>query len=442
MSDLPAGWEWATIGEVADVNPTMSKGDIPDDQAVSFVPMSAVSEESGKVDYSDRRSAGGLKSKSYRQFTDGDLLVAKITPSMENGKAAVARGLVNGRGFGSTEFHVVRAAPGVSPEYLLHFVLQRRFRADAARSMTGTAGQLRVPPDYLRSRTLPLPPTQEQQRVVAAIEERLSRLDAAESAMASARTRLVQLRASVLEHVTAGGWAVRSLGDVLLSLRNGCFVSRPKADPPGLPILRISAVRPLALDPSAIRYAPGDFERSTVYRVETGDLLFTRYSGNPDYVGACAVVPSAAAGYLHPDKLIRGVPDPCLVLSDWVALVVSSGRGRREIEQRLKTTAGQVGISGSQLKTVPIPLPPLSTQSERIAAWLTSASAMSRLQRELNVASARAVAARRSILAAAFSGQLLAQRPDDEPAAILLERIRSERSVGTKGKRARKGIAS
>jgi type I restriction enzyme S subunit len=250
------------------------------------------------------------------------------------------------------------------------------------------------------------------------------------------------MRASILEEVTRGNWTRRPLGEVLLLLRNGCFVSRPNADPPGLPILRISAVRPLRLDVADVRFAPDSLGRATEYQVQSGDLLFTRYSGNPDYVGACATVPPEGAGLLHPDKLIRGVPDPSLVLSGWIALVASASVGRREIEQRLKTTAGQVGIAGSQLKTVPIPLPSLDEQGERVLQWERGVDAMARLGSEVDSSLRRSAQARRSILAAAFSGQLVTQNPHDEPASLLLERIAAQQAGASPAQRIRKVKAS
>jgi len=116
---------------------------------------------------------------------------------------------------------------------------------------------------------------------------------------------------------------------------------------------------------------------------------------------------------------------------------MSAATGRREIEQRLKTTAGQVGIAGSQLRTIPIPVPPLAEQSARIASWERGLQAMAHLRTELQTSIRRADAARRSILGAAFSGKLVPQDPADEPASVLLARIRAERDTLPKARRAR-----
>jgi hypothetical protein len=213
ISELPEGWAWSTIGSVAELNPAMSKSELSDDDPVSVVPMASVAAESGLIDTSDVQSAGPLKKKSFRQFADGDVLVAKITPSMENGKGAVARGLAGGRGFGSTEFHVLRPL-AVEADYLLQFVIQSSFRADTARNMTGTAGQLRVPADYLRDQPIPVPPLPEQRRIVAATEEHFSSANAAVLAATNAALRADQLESLVEQELVSGSFEISGLEDL------------------------------------------------------------------------------------------------------------------------------------------------------------------------------------------------------------------------------------
>src|SRR5438045_1173592 len=110
-------------------------------------------------------------------------------------------------------------------------------------------------------------------------------------------------------------WIITSLGDLLMELRNGVFVSRPGIENTGRPILRISAVRPLILHFDDVRYVPASavVANEANFHVDEGDLLFTRYSGNPEYVGACARVRRRIPSLLYPDKLIRGRVIPGLV---------------------------------------------------------------------------------------------------------------------------------
>ncbi len=159
-------WQLRRIEDVCVVNPHLPREHkIPDETLVSFVPMAAVDEISGTIADSQVRSFKDVK-KSYTHFIDDDVLFAKITPCMENGKAAIAKNLHGGLGFGSTEFHVLRSKGEVLPDWLFYFVRQPRFRTEAKLNFTGTAGQQRVPTTFLASAAIPIPPITEQRRIV------------------------------------------------------------------------------------------------------------------------------------------------------------------------------------------------------------------------------------------------------------------------------------
>jgi type I restriction enzyme S subunit len=170
---------------------------------VSFVPMAAVEAATGRMDASEIRRFGLVK-KGYTVFREGDVLFAKITPCMENGKMAVARGLHNGVGCGSTEFHVLRPKPGVDPHYVYHFVSSARFRAEAAHHMTGAVGQKRVPTAFLVQCAIPLPDLGEQRLVVAEIEKQFSRLDQAVANLKRVEANAHALRQAVLARAFLG----------------------------------------------------------------------------------------------------------------------------------------------------------------------------------------------------------------------------------------------
>lgn len=200
---LPATWCEAALPEVAQVNPANPTSTPNDETLVSFVPMASVEVLSGRLNPKNHRPWREVK-KGYTRFQDGDVLVAKITPCMENGKAALARGLSSGVGAGSTEFHVLRPNMAVLPETLLYYVLQQEFRKDARAEMTGTAGQLRVPSRFLEEQTIPLPPLSEQSRIVEAIESYFTRLDDAATTLERVQRNLKRYRASVLKAAVEG----------------------------------------------------------------------------------------------------------------------------------------------------------------------------------------------------------------------------------------------
>ena len=116
-SALPDGWATTTLGAVCLVNPHSFAEPVQDDSEISFVPMAAVEAGTGRMDSTRTRPYRDIRS-GYTRFSEGDVLFAKITPSMENGKVAIARGLTNGSGCGSTEFHVLRPLSGISRSLL------------------------------------------------------------------------------------------------------------------------------------------------------------------------------------------------------------------------------------------------------------------------------------------------------------------------------------
>ena len=202
--DLPDGWVWTTLEGISELNPRIDKQSIDDDLEVTFLPMKSVEALSGKIDLSETKRFSELKGKSYTPFHDGDILFAKVTPCMENGKIAIAHDLKNGIGFGSTEFHVIRLSEERSKQFFFFYFLQQKFRQEAKRAMTGAVGLLRVPTDYMRRVPIPLPPLSEQQAIVSEIESRLSVADTVEKTVTAELKRAEQLRQSILKKAFSG----------------------------------------------------------------------------------------------------------------------------------------------------------------------------------------------------------------------------------------------
>lgn len=199
---LPAGWAWAKLGEVCEVNPLTGIGHLTGAE-VAFVPMASVAELSNKVDISKRRPVSKVAT-GFTRFASGDVLFAKITPCMENGKIVVVPDVPGGVGFGSTEFHVLRVQPGIDPLYLRHFIARDYFRRQARGAMSGAVGQQRVPAAFMRDAVIPIPPTAEQVRVMAVVDALFTELDEAEAGLARARAGLADYRASLLHAACTG----------------------------------------------------------------------------------------------------------------------------------------------------------------------------------------------------------------------------------------------
>lgn len=200
---LPQGWGMRRLDDVAAVKPRR-KPDLKDGDIVTFVPMAAVGEEFGGITSPEVRAFGDVRT-GYTSFGVGDVLFAKITPCMENGKLAVVHGpLENNAGFGSTELTVIQPGPEVEPGWLAHFLSQASFRREAKRNMAGAAGQMRVPKRFLEAAELPVPRRDEQWRIVERVEALLSDVNAGVASLGRARRKTAAYRASVLKAATTG----------------------------------------------------------------------------------------------------------------------------------------------------------------------------------------------------------------------------------------------
>ena len=414
--NLPPGWEWATLGKVCR---KPQYGWTTKSEAGEGLPYLRTTDiSSGSISWREVPVCVEEPENSDKYLLrDGDVVVSRA--------GSIGKSLLVKHPPPSVfASYLIRIRPirEMVNSYVAYFLQSPSYWEAISKAQSGIAIP-NVNAKKLAAIQIPVSPVSEQRRIVAAIEEHFSRLDAVHIAVEAAQQKLEALLLSVLRETCAGSWPETALFELIVSLKNGVFVSRPSVDPPGMPIYRISAVRPLTLRVSDIRYAHPVPDNADSYAAAAGDVLFTRYSGNPQYVGAAAVVPPEGAEVLHPDKLIRVIADRERVLPEWIAAYVTAGKGRSEIEKRLKTTAGQVGISGSQLKTVPIAVPPLSYQEQAAAKIGLMLSEQERIRQQLAELAKKGQALRRSILADAFSGRLVPQDPDDEPASALLERI-------------------
>lgn len=144
-----AGWNKSRLKYIAEVDPPLRRTLRMDDgMPVSFLPMEAVG-EAGSLDLSRERPLSAVR-EGYTPFQDGDVIVAKITPCFENGKGALAAGLTNGVGFGTTELFVLRPSKRLDARFLYYLVSSDAFRQPATAQMYGAGGQKRVPPSFVQ----------------------------------------------------------------------------------------------------------------------------------------------------------------------------------------------------------------------------------------------------------------------------------------------------
>jgi len=186
------------LGEACIVNPRKSElADLDGATVVSFVPMSDIGENAMFFEPKETKRLDEVTA-SYTYFKNGDVLLAKVTPCFENGKAGIVRGLHNGIGFGSSEFYVLRPTDSVLPEWIFVCVATPSFRAWATLQMTGTGGLQRVPRTAVEGYKIPLPPLATQQAIVAEIE--------AEQALVAANRELIARFEKKIQTTLARVW--------------------------------------------------------------------------------------------------------------------------------------------------------------------------------------------------------------------------------------------
>ena len=451
LSVLPDGWVWTTLEEVSELNPRIDRQSIDDDLEVTFLPMKNVEELSGKIDLSETKRFSELKRKSYTPFRDGDILFAKVTPCMENGKIALAYDLKNGIGFGSTEFHVIRLSKEQSKRFFFFYFLQQKFRQEAKRAMTSAVGLLRVPTDYMRKVPIPLPPLPEQHRLVAKIKELFTKLDAGINELHKAQSQLKRYRQSVLKAAFEGkltaAWRAEHQGEIepaapiASDLPNGWSWTtleevselNPRIDKQNIDddleitFLPMKNVEELSgkIDLSDTKRF-SELKRKSYTPFRDGDILFAK-------VTPCMENGKIAIAYDLKNGIGFGSTEFHVIrLSEeqskrFFFFYFLQQEFRQEAKRAMTSGVGLLRVPTNYMKKVPIPLPPLSEQQALVSAVESRLSVADEVEKIVTAELKRAEQLRQSILKKAFSGKLVPQDPNDEPASALLERIKAEK---------------
>ncbi len=197
-------WEQCSLSDVCTVNPKkVDTKDLPDELEVSFFPMSALSEIYGEITDPQTRLLKEVRS-GFTNFSEGDVVFAKITPCMENGKSAVVGKLVNDIGYGTTEFFVLRCSDRLYNRFLYHLVRDKLFRDKAKAVMTGAVGQQRVPKRYLETYKLNLPKFNEQREIVRILDGFFAREQSAKEAAEAVLDQIDLMKKSILARAFRG----------------------------------------------------------------------------------------------------------------------------------------------------------------------------------------------------------------------------------------------
>jgi type I restriction enzyme S subunit len=402
---LPKGWRWVRLGEVCIINPRRSRIFREPNKPTSFIPMSAIDEETGTITASEVHPFKEL-SKGYTYFEENDILFAKITPCMENGKAAIARGLIDQIGFGSTEFHVLRPKSSVIPEWIWLFVRRKQFREDAKKFFRGGVGQQRVPQEFLEHYPIPLPPLEEQKRIVARIEELMTRIKEAKKLRQESKKQTELLWQSVLAETfpqpgtqLPNGWRWVRLGEVCSKPQYGLTQSA-STKPVGPKFLRITDITSRSIDWEKVPYCRISQHELDKYKLDEGDLLFAR-SGS---IGATILIKEKPPyDAVFASYLIRVRLNKFLVHPEFLYLFTRSPSGQ---EQLIPRGATQKNINAKFIQSLLIPLPPLEEQ-KRIANYLQEVHEKIKELKEVQTKTEEEIKVlEQSILEKAFRGEL------------------------------------
>lgn len=401
----------------------------PEDE-VSFVPMDAVG-VGGGLHLEQTRILAEVSS-GYTEFQDGDVVVAKITPCFENGKAALASGLLNGAAYGTTELHVLRAGPTLDRSFLFYAAISDTFRKLGESEMYGAGGQKRVPPEFNKDFRTPLPPLAEQRAIAAFLDRETGRVDRLVAKKRKLIERLKEKRTALISRTVTRGlpaeaaakaglpenpplqpsgiewignipkhWDVVAYKRVCTRVDVGIAEAATHAYcDDGVPIIRSTNVRPNKLDTlDVLRIEPWFAAKNRTKTLRAGDLVTVRTG----YPGTTAAVPPEFDG-CQCFTLVLSTPKRT-AHGPFFSWVLNSNPGASYFEMEGWGTA-QINISVPIVRFMPVPRPPLPEQAA-IAAYLDEETAkLDGLVRKVEEAVERLQEYRTALITDAVTGKI------------------------------------
>jgi type I restriction enzyme S subunit len=398
----------------------------------------------GKIDLSDvRHVASDVNALRLRQ---GDILFNNTNSPVWVGKTALVE-TENELAF-SNHMTRLRTCDGVDPRFVarqLHFVCRSGYFEHQCKKHVNQASINR---DFLANHTpFLLPPAAEQVRIANKLDSLMSRVDSCRERLDRVPAILRRFRQSVLAAASSGklteewreqrgvqfDWATTCIDDVATDIRYGTS-KKCWYEPKVTPVIRIPNVVSGAISIDDLKYAEFDESDTATLSLQEDDILMIRSNGSVELVGRTAIVTNIAAGFLYAGYLIRIRIDQQKANAKFVNLCLSSPACRNIIEQIAKSTSGVNNINAQEIRKLEIPLPSVEEQNEivrRVNELLTGADSFdARFDSSVQIAERLSL----SILHKAFRGAIVPQDPNDEPASVLLERIREQRQTSSANK--------
>lgn len=426
----PASWVWTTLGEIAEVVGGVTKDTKKQsDPNLPEVPYLRVANV--QRGYLDLRKIAKIRvpesTLEKLRLLPGDVLLNEGGDRDKLGRGWIWDGQILNC---IHQNHVFRARlheETVLSRFLALYIndpARQWFDQHAAQSVNLASISLST----IKRLPVPLPPLEEQDRIVAALDDHLSRLDAARYELDQTATRSTRLHADVREALL-NPWSteVTRFGLILREpLANGRSV---QTNPHGFPVLRLTALRDGFLDLDERKGGEWTFEDARPFLVRKGDFFISRGNGSLSRVGRGALLTIEPDPVAFPDTLIRARINELHMLPGFLRLVWDSRGIRRQVESAARTTAGIYKINQQVIEQLWLPTPPLEAQERIIAEFDAISSKILHARYAAESSATRADKLRTSLLAEAFSGCLVTQNPTDEPASVLLDRIRAKRAT-------------
>jgi type I restriction enzyme S subunit len=422
VSDLPSGWAESALGEIGDY--LNGRGFKKSEWREAGRPIIRIQNLTGTTNHFNYFDG---EPEEHYTARPGDLLVswaATIGVFVWNGpEAVVNQHIFKVRSHIDHDFH----------RYLLLSVL------NDLRRQTHGSGMVHITKGRFEATRVAVPPLAEQPRIVAAIEEHFSRLDAANESLRRAHQKLNSLRTRAVEAAFAGDWPSTTLGEISEIVGGVTKDAKREGDPSfvEVPYLRVANVQRGFLDLTDIATIRVPPEKAKALELKVGDVLFNE-GGDRDKLGRGWVWAGEIERCIHQNHVFRARLrdgfEPKFV--SWHGNTF----GRRWFEEHGRQTTNLASLNLTTLKSFPVPAPPAEEQRrvvEEVERQLSIADAMAT---EIDHALRRSGALRRSILEQAFSGKLVPQDPSDEPASVLLERIAASRAAAPKPSRRKRKV--
>lgn len=429
--ELPTGWAWAALGELG----TERRAHVHPEPDTQYELWSVPSFTTGHPELVEGREIGSTKLATHPY----DVLICKINPRI-NRVWMTMKGAPDRVQVASPEWLVLElpeSAKDILAPYLRLYLSSPQFRSWIKRAVSGATGShTRAKANQILKQQVPVPPLAEQHRIVETLEGHLSRIDSTQRDLAAAQKKVTALRKATLlklvPELTPHSWEVCTVGEAgaidLGRQRHPDWHHGPEMRP----YLRVANVFEDRIDTSDVMEMDfsGVFEK---YRLEPGDVLLNE-GQSPHLVGRPALYRGNPPNVAFTNSLLRFRVRGD-VLPEWALIVFRRHLHARRFMREVRITTNIAHLSAKRLKAVEFPIPPIEEQKQLIQECDQMMSIADAMDRALSRNIARAQHLRASILDRVFTGRLVPQDPTDEPASVLLDRIRAERAAqGGKGK--------